>query len=190
MIETLAHEYSSESTQRELSNEYQHDRVKMVFKNLCILFLWTIVASALEGLIWKLMPSECCGDLWCPLMLPPLIRLISPYSTSPIALSDGGSHNPLPTQWELIIPIHQCCGDLPWWQCRSEDSLLRTSGAPFKRTCLALSYLFTQFEWQLERSWIIRHVSTWPTFLLSFSGILKKVMILVFFPFLLIMNKW
>ena len=27
--------YSPESTQRELSNEYQHDMVKIVFKNLC-----------------------------------------------------------------------------------------------------------------------------------------------------------
>ena len=27
MTENLAHRYSSESTQRELSNEYQHDRV-------------------------------------------------------------------------------------------------------------------------------------------------------------------
>ena len=50
MIETLAHGYSSESTPRELSNEYQHDRVKMFFKNLCVLVLWTKVASALEGL--------------------------------------------------------------------------------------------------------------------------------------------
>ena len=32
MIETLANGYSSKSTQRELSNEYQHNRVKMVFK--------------------------------------------------------------------------------------------------------------------------------------------------------------
>ena len=31
--DTLAHGYSSESTKRELSNEYQHDRVFMVFKN-------------------------------------------------------------------------------------------------------------------------------------------------------------
>ena len=30
MTETLTLGYSSESTQRELSNEYQHDRVKMV----------------------------------------------------------------------------------------------------------------------------------------------------------------
>ena len=29
MTETLAHGYSSESAQREPSNEYQHDRVKM-----------------------------------------------------------------------------------------------------------------------------------------------------------------
>ena len=50
-MKTLAHGYSSESNQRELSNEYQHDRVLMVFKNLCILVLWTKEASALEGLI-------------------------------------------------------------------------------------------------------------------------------------------
>ena len=50
MSETLANGYSSESTQRELSNEYQHDQVKMVFKNLYIFVLWTKVASALEGL--------------------------------------------------------------------------------------------------------------------------------------------
>ena len=31
MIETLANGYSSESTQQKLSNEYQHDRVMMVF---------------------------------------------------------------------------------------------------------------------------------------------------------------
>ena len=41
MTETLAHGYSSESTQRELSYEYQLDRVKMIFKNLCVIVLWT-----------------------------------------------------------------------------------------------------------------------------------------------------
>ena len=50
MTETLANGYSSESTQRELSNEYQHDRVSMVFNNLRFLVLCTNVASALEGL--------------------------------------------------------------------------------------------------------------------------------------------
>ena len=48
MTETLANGYSSESPQRELSNEYQHDRVCVVFKNLCILVLLTNVASALQ----------------------------------------------------------------------------------------------------------------------------------------------
>ena len=38
------------SAQRELFNEYQHDRVQMVFRNICVLVLWTKVASALEGL--------------------------------------------------------------------------------------------------------------------------------------------
>ena len=51
MTETLANGYSSESTQRELLNEYQHDRVSMVFKDFSVLVLWTNVASALEGLI-------------------------------------------------------------------------------------------------------------------------------------------
>ena len=47
--ETLTYGYSSESTLRELSYEYQHDRFWMVFINLCLMF-WTKVASALEGL--------------------------------------------------------------------------------------------------------------------------------------------
>ena len=40
MTETLGNWYSSESTRRELSNEYQFDRVKMIFKkslHLCAL---------------------------------------------------------------------------------------------------------------------------------------------------------
>ena len=53
ITETLANGYSSESTQRELSNEYQHDRVFMIFTNICVFVLWTKVASALEGLRTK-----------------------------------------------------------------------------------------------------------------------------------------
>ena len=49
MTETLAYGYSFESTQREPSNEYQHDRVWMVIKNLCVIVLKKI-ASPLEGL--------------------------------------------------------------------------------------------------------------------------------------------
>ena len=51
MTETLVCRYSSDSTQRELSNEYQHDRVQMVFKTFCIFLPWTKVASAWKGLI-------------------------------------------------------------------------------------------------------------------------------------------
>ena len=50
MTETLTHGYSSESTQQELSNEYQQDRVQMFFKNLCDVVLRMKVALALEGL--------------------------------------------------------------------------------------------------------------------------------------------
>ena len=35
-------------TQRELSNEYQNDRVKMVFKIFCIIMLWMNVALSIE----------------------------------------------------------------------------------------------------------------------------------------------
>ena len=50
ITETLANGYSSESTRRELSNEYQDDRVSMVFQESCMLVLWTKIVSALEGL--------------------------------------------------------------------------------------------------------------------------------------------
>ena len=59
MTETMACGYSSESTQRELSNENQYDRVLMGFKNLCILVLWTKVAPALEGLSTR---AACLAD--------------------------------------------------------------------------------------------------------------------------------
>ena len=51
MTETPAHWCSSESIQQGLSDEYQQDRVYLVFKNLYVLVLWTEEASALEGLI-------------------------------------------------------------------------------------------------------------------------------------------
>ena len=60
--ETLAHGYSVESTQREISNNYEHDRFKMVIRNLCIPVIWTKVASALEGLSLLLCFPCCAGD--------------------------------------------------------------------------------------------------------------------------------
>ena len=54
LSETLAQGYLSQNTHQELSNEYQHDRDEMVFKSLCVLVLWSKVASALEGLIVSL----------------------------------------------------------------------------------------------------------------------------------------
>ena len=50
MMETLAYGYSSESTQRELCNEYQHDKVYMDFEKLSNLVLWTKIASAMKEL--------------------------------------------------------------------------------------------------------------------------------------------
>ena len=56
MTKTQAYWYSSESTQRELSNEYQQDIVYMVFKNLWVLVLWTKVAVAFIG--WVKSPCS------------------------------------------------------------------------------------------------------------------------------------
>ena len=69
MTETLANGYSSESAQQGLSNEYQYDRVQMVFKYLCVLVLWTKVASAFEGLT-SLSPLQ----IYCAA---PLLRFVT-----------------------------------------------------------------------------------------------------------------
>ena len=50
MTETLALGYSYESTQRELSNEYQHDRVMMIFITFFLFVHLTKVTPASEGL--------------------------------------------------------------------------------------------------------------------------------------------
>ena len=46
----MAHGYSSDSSQQELSNEYQHDRVKMIFIILCFFVHWMKVTPVAEGL--------------------------------------------------------------------------------------------------------------------------------------------
>ena len=50
LTETLANGYSSDSSQRELSNEYQQDSVWMIFMIFCVHVNRTKVTSALEGL--------------------------------------------------------------------------------------------------------------------------------------------
>ena len=50
VTEPLVHRYSSQSSQGELSKEYHHNRVWMVFENLCVLVLWREVALSLKGL--------------------------------------------------------------------------------------------------------------------------------------------
>ena len=50
MTETMANWYSFESTQRELPNEYQNDRVKMIFIFFLFFVLSTKVTSVAEGL--------------------------------------------------------------------------------------------------------------------------------------------
>ena len=75
MTETLANGYSSDSTQRELFNEYQHGRVKIwFFKKLCVTVIWMKVASASKGLtlpMLRLLSSKSQGhrDFWKPCKL-------------------------------------------------------------------------------------------------------------------------
>ena len=63
---TLARRYSSEITQRELPNEYQHGGVIMFFKNLCVFVLWTKVALSFEGLmpLSQFLPGRYNVCLW------------------------------------------------------------------------------------------------------------------------------
>ena len=62
MTEILAYGYSSESTQRELSNEYKHDMGLDRFQKSSVLVLWTKVALALEGLTRIIDPRELEPD--------------------------------------------------------------------------------------------------------------------------------
>ena len=91
MTETLAHGYSPDSSLRELSNEYQHDRVQMVFKNIRILVLLTKVCSALKGLLFsyflhvlllsRFLPYVLRDPLWlCSVNIPtPIIHSVCLY---------------------------------------------------------------------------------------------------------------
>ena len=74
MTESLSPGYSSESTQRELSNEYQDDRVLMAFKNICVIVLWTKVASTLDGLIENKV--DLCFCLYCVCIEGPALILL------------------------------------------------------------------------------------------------------------------
>ena len=71
MTETLANVYSSENTQWMLSNEYQHDRVSMIFKILWFFVPEKKVVLALKGLtlpMLRLLSSkpQGCKNLWKP----------------------------------------------------------------------------------------------------------------------------
>ena len=50
MTETMANEYSSDRTQRGLSNKYHHDRVRMIFIIVLLVCALDYVTSATEGL--------------------------------------------------------------------------------------------------------------------------------------------
>ena len=53
MTETLVNGYLSDSTQQELSNEYPHDSVKMIFKNLCVIVLLKVSSLSITRINFK-----------------------------------------------------------------------------------------------------------------------------------------
>ena len=57
-METLVYVYVSDSTPNELSNEYQHGMVWMIFINVCLIVHWPKIAPASEWLLDKGMSSE------------------------------------------------------------------------------------------------------------------------------------
>ena len=63
IMATLGYGYLSEGTL--LFNEYQHDRVLMVFKILCILIFGVKVALALEGLRASLVVEAMLHHITC-----------------------------------------------------------------------------------------------------------------------------
>ena len=65
MTETLAYGYSCESAQWIISDEYQHDGIKMPFKNICILLLWMKVASTLYGSTHMVLVNDLANTKWC-----------------------------------------------------------------------------------------------------------------------------
>ena len=70
MTETLAHGYSYEITQRELSYEYPHDLVRMIFIMFRICVLWTKVTSGSEGLRYGIVQIKTSRFLtWQRLVL-------------------------------------------------------------------------------------------------------------------------
>ena len=77
--ETLANGYSSESTQWELSNEYQHDRLWIFFENRCIFVIWMNEALALKGLKGQTSTSssylEACNRNQQPLQISAILLM-------------------------------------------------------------------------------------------------------------------
>ena len=77
---TLAHGYLSESTQRELFDEYQHNGVPIVFRNPCIIVLWMKVAIALERLI-QIFEGEFWIWFWQVFQLLPIFVKFSSHQS-------------------------------------------------------------------------------------------------------------
>ena len=85
----MANGYSFNSDRRELSNEYQNDRVKMIFIFFCFFVHWTKVTSAAEGLTFS---GRCRFRKKCIPLLAALVSLCEMHTVQ--ARKDWG-HAPL-----------------------------------------------------------------------------------------------
>ena len=61
IAQTLAHGYSSNSTQQELLYEYQHDSVLHGFQNFCVAVPLAKVALASQGLTHSALVAHMVG---------------------------------------------------------------------------------------------------------------------------------
>ena len=140
MTETLAHRYSSENTQRELSNEYQHDRVRgfsKIFVSLCLVqqewigsapIPWQASKSGSGRALWLCRPQSChslrvCRSAPFPTKTAPLsaLWLCRPQSCHSLRVCRSA---PFPTKTAPLSAL---------WLCRPQSchSLRVCRSAPF-----------------------------------------------------------
>ena len=138
LTKTLAHGCSSESTLWELSNEYQHDSVKIFlfsFKLLCDLVLLTKVASALE-------------------VLTLILRVL--LSSNAQKISSKPCHAGI--HWMALTEYYQISTHVPWFQ-----SFFRFF-ASFCIGKLGTSSMRFNFRGSTWKGWIVaqgRNISPW-----------------------------
>ena len=144
MTESLANGYSSESTQRELSKGYQHDRVSMVLGNICVLVLWMKVALSFEPWVNGVYNLDraamgynalhvsvvMSSDPWTPGMSQCMGNPLPLYGELPIDMTSdlGGILWPLSQKQQVTTGLPPRCSAALWRSLLSCDLPFQCSG--------------------------------------------------------------